>query len=95
MAASCAKEPRQRAAASGCTVQKEGSTVAKKISTLCVSSLHRGHANLLCVVPNLTDDPRRESETLVLPPRYRCAAPAARFCTAHVGEPLACAPLFF
>ena len=28
---------------------------------LCVSSLRRGHANLLCVVPILTDDPRRES----------------------------------
>ena len=36
----------------------------KKISTLldlCVSSLRRGHANLLCIVPILTDDPRRES----------------------------------
>ena len=29
---------------------------------LCVSSLRRGHANLLCVVPILTDDPRRESK---------------------------------
>ena len=29
---------------------------------LCVSSLRRGHANLLCIVPILTDDPRRESE---------------------------------
>ena len=28
---------------------------------LCVSSLRRGHANLLCIVPFLTDDPRRES----------------------------------
>ena len=28
---------------------------------LCVSSLRRGHANLLCIVPVLTDDPRRES----------------------------------
>jgi hypothetical protein len=37
----------------------------KKFSTLpdlCVSSLRRGHANLLCIVPILTDDPRRESE---------------------------------
>ena len=36
----------------------------KKLITLldlCVSSLRRGHANLLCVVPILTDDPRRES----------------------------------
>ena len=30
-------------------------------SYLCVSSLRRGHANLLCIVPILTDDPRRES----------------------------------
>ena len=38
---------------------------AKKLFTLldlCVSSLRRGHANLLCIVPILTDDPRRESE---------------------------------
>ena len=38
---------------------------SKKSSTLldlCVSSLRRGHANLLCVVPILTDDPRRESD---------------------------------
>ena len=28
---------------------------------LCVSSLRRGHVNLLCIVPSLTDDPRRES----------------------------------
>ena len=37
---------------------------AKKFDTLldlCVSSLRRGHANLLCIVPILSDDPRRES----------------------------------
>ena len=37
---------------------------SKKLFTLldlCVSSLRRGHANLLCIVPILTDDPRRES----------------------------------
>ena len=28
---------------------------------LRVSSLRRGHANFLCIVPILTDDPRRES----------------------------------
>ena len=28
---------------------------------LCLSSLRRGHANLLCIVPILSDDPRRES----------------------------------
>ena len=32
---------------------------------LCVSSLRRGHANLLCIVPILTDDPRRESNMIV------------------------------
>ena len=35
----------------------------QKFSTLldlCVSSLRRGHANLLCIVPILTDDPRRD-----------------------------------
>jgi len=39
--------------------------LAKKFDTLldlCVSSLRRGHANLLCIVPILTDDPRRESK---------------------------------
>ena len=41
----------------------------KKLCTLldlCVSSLRRGHANLLCIVPILTDDPRRESEVIQL-----------------------------
>ena len=36
----------------------------KKLGTLldlCVSSLRRGHANLLCIVPILSDDPQRES----------------------------------
>ena len=40
--------------------------LAKKLFTLldlCVSSLRRGHANLLCIVPILTDDPRRESRS--------------------------------
>ena len=39
--------------------------VCRKLFTLldlCVSSLRRGHANLLCIVPILTDDPRRESK---------------------------------
>ena len=27
-----------------------------------MSSLLRGHANVLCIVPSLTDDPRRETE---------------------------------
>ena len=41
------------------------SKVSKKLFTLldlCVSSLRRGHANLLCIVPILSDDPRRESD---------------------------------
>ena len=31
--------------------------------SICASSLRRGHANLLCIVPMLTDDPRRESHS--------------------------------
>ena len=44
--------------------------VTKKLFTLldlCVSSLRRGHANLLCIVPILTDDPRRESKRACRP----------------------------
>ena len=44
-----------------CSVEKLGTLL-----DLCVSSLRRGHANLLCIVPILTDDPRRESEIFVL-----------------------------
>ena len=33
---------------------------------LCVSSLRRGHANLLCIVPILTDDLRRGSNGKIL-----------------------------
>ena len=43
--------------------------VNKKLFTLldlCVSSLRRGHANLLCIVPMLTDDPRRESMIIII-----------------------------
>ena len=43
----------------------EATASDKKLFTLldlCVSSLRRGHANLLCIVPILTDDPRRESK---------------------------------
>ena len=39
------------------------SLTSKKLITLldlCVSSLRRGHANLLCIVPILSDDPQRE-----------------------------------
>ena len=75
--------------------RKHGGEQIQYTSRFARVILAQGHANLLCAVPILTDDPRRESETLVLPPRCRCAAPATRFCTAHVGEPLACAPFFF
>ena len=47
-----------------CLHKSQNTLVAKKLFTLldlCVSSLRRGHANLLCIVPILTDDPRRES----------------------------------
>ena len=40
----------------------------KKLFTLldlCVSSLRRGHANLLCIVPILADDPRGVPTTIV------------------------------
>jgi hypothetical protein len=46
--------------------QQSFGKMSKKLFTLldlCVSSLRRGHANLLCIVPILTDDPRRESES--------------------------------
>ena len=47
-----------------CSCSWEERWGAKKLCTLldlCVSSLRRGHANLLCIVPILTDDPRRVS----------------------------------
>ena len=37
---------------------------------LCVSSLRRGRANLLCIVQILTDDPRRESQTPYMLPYF-------------------------
>ena len=46
---------------------QKASTRCKRLCTLldlCVSSLRRGHANLFCIVPILSDDPRRESVTL-------------------------------
>jgi len=44
---------------------------------VCVSSLRRGHAHLLCIVPTSTDDPRRESDrdTLCGPGLRRPDAP--------------------
>ena len=37
--------------------------VRSSLLDLRVSSLRGGHANLLCIVPILTDDPRRESHS--------------------------------
>ena len=53
--------------------------MTKKLFTLldlCVSSLRRGHANLLCIVPILTDDPRRESSFVLQNwiPRGKCTS---------------------
>ena len=47
--------------------------MSKKLASLlnlCVSSLRRGHANLLSIVPILTDDPRRESNSDF---RFKCS----------------------
>ena len=69
-----------------------------------MSSLRRGHANLLCIVPILTDDPRRESDHLT-PSECRWPAPSVAFgaaiaavstpcATAHEDSQLpTCAPL--
>ena len=46
----------------GCTADAPNQKKLFTLLDLCVSSLRRGHANLLCIVPILTDDPRRESE---------------------------------
>jgi len=45
---------------------------------LCASSLRRGHANLLCIVPILTDDPRRESEHVLANKRGANSIPILR-----------------
>ena len=62
-----------------CTSFGLGDWQKKKFDTIldfCVSSLRRGHANLLCIVPILTDDLRREStfdrRGLVLIERVSC-----------------------
>ena len=57
-------EPTRRSAANPPERTQPQSFLPKKLFTLldlCVSSLRRGHANLLCIVPILTDDPRRGS----------------------------------
>ena len=45
-----------------------GTIISDTYLDVCVSSLRSGHANLLCIVPILTDDPRRESPAA--PPGY-------------------------
>ena len=54
---------------------------------LCVSSLRRGHANLLCIVPILTDDLRRGSTDRR---HLRCttsqALPETHLATSTMGE---------
>ena len=55
------------------TPTRDSSRVPQSLFTLldlCVSSLRRGHADILCIVPMLTDDPRRESDPPS--PRRRC-----------------------
>merc|ERR1711940_456013 len=52
---------------------------AKNLVTLldvCVSSLRRGHANLLCIVPILSDDLRGESDSSWWNPPPSMAGPA-------------------
>jgi len=51
------------------SISRGGATsdVVKKLSTLldlCVSSLRRGHANMICIVAILTDDPQGNPNTL-------------------------------
>ena len=43
---------------------------------MCVSSLHRGHANMICIVSTFTDDPRRESNTCTV--RWKTLVGGAR-----------------
>ena len=82
------------------TLASRGSVEQKIITLLdlCVSSLRRGHANLLCIVPILTDDPQRESiyksslavDFLLLSTSSRPPPPGKPFCVKTVlGSPKA------
>jgi hypothetical protein len=68
---------------------------------LCVSSLRRGHANLLCSVPILTDDPRGESRTqrkrkrAPLPEVQRDVIAAQRRIAGRAEGPAFCCPLHY
>ena len=44
--------------------KRKRSNKSSTLLDLCVSSLRRGHANLLCIVPILTDVPRKESKRM-------------------------------
>ena len=45
--------------------RSEGSKKNLYLLDFCVASLRRGHANLLCIVPILTDVPRKESSQIL------------------------------
>ena len=70
----------QRGWWSGIAFAEYASSHHSKLFTLLdlrVSSLSRGHANLLYIVPMLTDDPRRESLThlrITIQPQRECPA---------------------
>ena len=45
----------------GCSLSKLSNGCSQKLWTLshdCVSSLHRGHANLLCIIPHFASAPK-------------------------------------
>jgi len=55
-------------------VDGEGKTKGKKFGPfldLCVSSLRRGHANLLCIVPILSDVSEETAERVAFCPIYQ------------------------
>ena len=58
--------PRACSLGVGCLLFARGENCLHLLFDSCVSSLRRGHANLLCTVPSLTDDPRRESSAACL-----------------------------
>lgn len=51
---------------------KGGGSKSAILLDLCVSSLRRGHANLLCIVPIFTDDHRSGSYSLHAATSYKC-----------------------
>ena len=53
------EDSRQASTSIHTDIQSRTSKKPLTLLDLCVSSLRRGHANLLCIVPILSDDPRR------------------------------------